>query len=393
MMSMSRRLLVLLVLALAAGTRAAPAQQQAAARTQSPVRLPGAVSVEEATQITNGWALLAQGLYEQAAAKAAQVLAAHPRSGTALILAVEVDIARSGARAGLTQYERWLGQRKWEEPLVLRRVAQAVLREEAAQQQDQTARVEALRALADEGEPGAARELAAVAAGGQGATRALASQGDERAVRELIAGLDKEPAGGVAAMEALGASQSPLAVAPLVERLGDSRTEVRGAAAQALGKLGDTRAVAPLTPLLSDSSAYVRAKAAGALVRLGDNAGVPLLQEMMTDPAPTTRIVAVEEMASRPDSAWIAVTRELTAAPEAEVRAVAGRLIAPYDPELSRSVLDALATNPNPAIRELVSREQGEVVTDNLAALRGLLKSSDRLTRVRGAARVMALTR
>jgi HEAT repeat protein len=123
-----------------------------------------------------------------------------------------------------------------------------------------------------------------------------------------------------------------------------------------VGKLGDTRAVARLTPLLSDRSAYVRAKAAGALLRLGDDAGVPLLQEMMTDPAPTTRIVAVEEMASRPDAAWISVTRELTAASEAEVRAVAGRLIAPYDPELSRSVLDALATNPNPAIRELVSR-------------------------------------
>jgi HEAT repeat protein len=352
------------------------------------------MSVEEATQLTNGWALLTEGRYAQAAEKAARVLAAHPRSGAALILAVEADIGRGGAAAGLSQYERWLGRRPLEEPLVLRRVAYTVLHEEAAQKLDQAARVEALGALAREGEPGAAQELSALSGrGGGAATRALASQGDERAVRTLIAALGSEPSGGVAAIEALGASGSALAVPALVERLADDRPEVRGAAAEALGKIGDARLVARLTPLLSDRSAYVRLRAAGALLRLGDEAGMPLLQEMMADPSPSTRIIAVEEMASHPDSSWVAVARELTGAAEPEIRAVAARVIAPYDPELSRRVLESLTTSPNPAIRELASHELGEIVVNDLTTLRALMKSSSRLTKVRGAARVMALTR
>ena len=389
---MTHKLLVpLVVVGLVAG--AVSAEQPQKTGPQADSRTAGAISVDEATQLTNGWALLAQGLHAQAAARAARLLAAHPRDGAALLLAAEVDIARSGAAAGLAQYERWLRQRTLEEPLVLRRIAHAVLREEAAQRQDQTAQVTALRALADEGETAAARELAAIASSGRVATRALAALGDERAVAALVAGLDQEPAGGVAAMEALGSSGSTLAVAPLIARLADSRIEVRGAAAQALGRLGDMRAVAGLKPLLSDTHAYVRAKAAGALLRLGDDSGVTLLQEMMTDPSPTTRIVAVEEMASRPDGSWQAVTRELTAAQEPEVRAVAGRLIAPFEPELSRTVLASLMKDPNPAIRDLVTREAGEIVVNDLTTLRAQLKSSDRLARVRAASRVMALTR
>jgi len=391
---MHRTLLISLVLGLVVAARPVGAQQPARSRPQTAPRLPGAVSVEEATLITNGWALLAQGLYLQAATKAAQVLAAYPRSGAALLLAIEAELARGGAAAGLGQYERWLRQRTLEEPLVLRRVAHAVLREEAAQQQDQAARVEALSGLADEGESGAARELAAVASrSGGAATRTLASLGDERAVRTLVAELGRGSGDPVSTLDALGASGSPLAIAPAVERLKDPRQEVRGAAAEGLGKLGDTRLVAALTPMLSDRSAYVRVKAAGALLRLGDDTGMALLQDMIADPSPTIRIAAAGAMASRPDASWIALVRELTAALEPEVRAAAGRLIAPYDPELSRTVLESLSTNENPAIRELASRTLGEVVTNDLTMLRSLMRSSDRLTRVRGAARLMALTR
>ena len=60
---------------------------------------------------------------------------------------------------------------------------------------------------------------------------------------------------------------------------------------------------------------------------------------------------------------------------------------------MSRSVLASLMKDPNPAIRDLVTREAGEIVVNDLTTLRAQLKSSDRLARVRAASRVMALTR
>jgi HEAT repeat protein len=350
------------------------------------------MGVEEATALAQGWAFLAQGLVQEAAARASWVLAGNPRSGAALILAVEVEIARAGPLAGLDQYERWLGRRTMEEPAVLRRLARATLREVAAQQQDPTARIEALRGLTDEGEAGAAGELAQAASkGGSAETRALASLGDERAVKVLIAELNTRP-DRVTTIDALGASGSHLAVAPLVERLEDPRPEVRGAAVAALGKLGDPKLVPRITPMLSDGNAYVRVKAAGALFRLHDYTGLPMLQELMLDPSPASRLAAAEATASSPDASWIALVRELTGAPEPEIRAAAGRLIAPYDPELSLRVLESLAADQNPAIREMASRGLGEVVTSDLTTLRRLMRTTDRLTRVRAAVRVLALT-
>src|SRR5512145_3040495 len=158
---------------------ASPASAQQAApppKTQAPARLPGAMGIEEATELTNGWALLAEGRAEQAAARAARVLAADPRSAPALTLAVEAEIARGGAGAALTRYEAWLGQRTIEEAGVLRRVAQAALKGEAAQRQDSAARLEALRALVQAGDGAAEAELArAVVEGRSAETRILAA--------------------------------------------------------------------------------------------------------------------------------------------------------------------------------------------------------------------------
>jgi len=353
---------------------------------------PGAMGVEEAKALAQGWAFLAQGRIEEAADRASSMLAGNPRGGAALILAVEVGIARGGPLAGLAEYERWLGRRAMEEPAVLRRIARATLRELGAQQQDPTARIEALRRLADEGETVAAGELEQAASGGGSAeTRALASLGDERAVKTLIAEMDTG-SGGVTTIDALGASGSPLAAASLVGRLEDPRPEVRGAAVQALGKLGDPKLVPRLTPMLSDGNAYVRVKAAGALFRLRDYSGLPMLQELMRDPSPSSRLAAAEAMASSPDASWIALVRELTGASQPEIRAAAACLIGPHDPELGLSVLETLAADENPAIREMATRGLGEVVSSDLTTLRRLMKNADRLTRVRAAARVLALT-
>jgi len=365
----------------------------AAGQQRPPAPRPGALDVEETTTLAQGWTLLAQGHVQEAAARASRVLAENPRSGAALALAVEIEISRTGALAGVAQYERWLGRRTIEEPSVLRRLALASLREIATEQQDPTARVEAIRALIAEGDSGATGELAQVASTGGGAeARALASLGDERAVKLLIAELQEGPPARVTTIDALGASGSPLAVAPLVGLLGDPRPEVRGAAAGALGKLGDAKVVPQITPMLSDGNLYVRVKAAGALLRLHDYTGLPMLQELMLDPSPSSRLAAAEATSSSPDASWTALVRELAGSPEPEIRAAAARLIAPYDPELSLRVLESLAADQNPAIREMASRGLGEIATSDLTSLRRLMKNSDRLTRVRAAVRVLALT-
>ncbi|MGH9373170.1 MAG: HEAT repeat domain-containing protein, partial [Vicinamibacterales bacterium] len=321
-----------------------------------------------------------------------QVLAAYPRSGGALVLAVEAEIARGGAAAGLAQYERWLGQRTLEEPAVLRQVAKATLREQAVQQQDATARAEALRALEADGDRHPVEPDQAAQKPGPSATRASAATGDERAVKALIGQLNKGVSD-VRTIDALGESGSTLAIAPLVERLKEPRSEVRGAAADALGKLGDSSMAARLKPLLSDRNGYVRVKAAGALFRLGDFSGMQMLQELMADPSPELRLAAAEAMASKPDGAWTALVRELTTVSNPEIQARAARLLAPHDPESSRKVLETLAAHENPAIRDLASNGLGDVATTDLTTLRGLIKSRSRLTRVRASTRVLEVTR
>lgn len=375
------------------GSASAAQPPPQSSRRQAAARLPGAISVEEATELTNGWALLAQGLVAQAATRAARVLASYPRNVAALALAVEAEIARGGASAGLSQYERWLGQRTIEEPGILRRVAHAQLHEEAADRQDPSARLAAIRGLTDDGDTTAVGERAQIAAGGAAENRALASFGDERAVRILIADLAGSIDNKAATIDALGASGSPLAVPALMAQLGDPRQEVRGAAIEALGKTGGPDVVPRITAMLSDGSAYVRMRAAGALFRLGDYGGLPLLQQLMTEESAAARLFAAEAMSSRPDASWMAFVRELTAAQEPEIRAAAGGLIAPHDPELALAVLEPLLTDENAAIRELASQGLGDIATNDLTTLRRLLKNGFRLTRVRAASRVLSLTR
>lgn len=389
---MSFRYSVALALGVAMVGGTASAQPQP--RRQASARPSVAISVAEATELTNGWALLAEGLFDRAAAKAAHVLAAYPRSGAALHLALEAQLARNGAAAALDQYERWLAARTIEEPAPLRRVASAMLREAATLQGDPAARIEALRALADDGDAHAARELAQVASRGVSAeARAVVRTGDERAVDTLLVELNTGPGNPARTIESLGASGSKRAIAPLVERLKDPRQEVRGAVVDALGKLGDADTAAVITPLLADTSLHVRVRAAGALLRLGDYSGLPILEEQMTNPSPAMRLDAAEALASRPDSAWLGLVTELAGDPDPEIRAAAGRLMAPHDPAMARGVLGSLTSDESPAIRELAARGLAEAMPDDLPGLRRLMRNNHALARVRAAARVLALTR
>ena len=65
----------------------------------------------------------------------------------------------------------------------------------------------------------------------------------------------------------------------------------------------------------------------------------------------------------------------------------------PIDPALARAVTDALASDPNLAVRELATRAQAELGGRDLPRLRPLLRSADALTRVKAAGGILAATR
>jgi HEAT repeat protein len=353
------------------------------------------MGVEEATALTQGWALLAQGLSTDAARRAAQVLGTYPKSSAAMMLAVEAEIARDGGRAGLDQYERWLGGRALDEPSTVRRIAIVLLHEIAADGQKDAARLEALRALADDGDSAAAAELAAASASGSPAElRVLAATGNESAVKALISQLNSGGSNVPTTIEALANSSSELVIAPLTNLLQHPSPEIRAAAVEGLGTLGGQHDVIDrLKSVLSDQSGYVRVKAAAALFRLGDMSGAAMLQELWTADSEKSRLIAAQAMASQPDAAWMDHVRRLTSSAEPEVRIGAARLIAPYDPQLARQIIDSGMADSNPAIHNMAAEFLSEVVATDLGALRQLLRLPDRLARVRAASRVLALVR
>jgi len=239
-----------------------------AQQSQPVVRRPGAMPADQATQITQGWAFLAQGLLDDADRTADAALRIDALNPSALSLAIEVSIARTGATTALDRYEQWLGARTVEASYVLRRVARAVLWE-AARSQSVTARADALSALVADGDAEAAVELSAgLAAGNPVDVATMAKLGSEEAVRRVIADLATNPPNTQALVRILGTSKRPEAVAPLVGLLNDPRPDVRAEAAAGLGLLGDRTATAALRALLKETYPSARLNAAAALVLL-----------------------------------------------------------------------------------------------------------------------------
>ena len=365
----------------------APLQAQAGGSTQ-------ATLTEETILVYQGWALLAAGDAAKASEQASLVLAKYPRSGAALNLLVEADLARAGAMAGLDSYERWLGSRTVEDAYVLRRIAHAQLW--AAVRRPET-RIEALQFLAADGDAEARAELARqMVAGSQGELHALAKIGDEGAVRQLVQRLEALPGSKLPVIEALVASRNPLAVAPLVQLLGDTNhPDNVAAAADGLGKLGATQAVARLRQIYADPAqpGFVKFKVAAALYRMEDTTGLAVLQRQLNSEFPTVRAGAAEDMASHPDPAWQAVVRGLAADGDPAVRLKAAELIAPFDHDLAKGTLERLLADENQAIRELATRVMADRVAGDFGTLRRLMRSADPVSQVRAAGRVLELTR
>jgi HEAT repeat protein len=353
-----------------------------------------AASGPEAAQLAEGWALLAKGDAGGAAGVASQELLRNPNSVAALALAVDAELVRGGAAGALTSYEKWLGSRRVDAAYVLRRIARTTLVEASGKQLNVLARLEALKALAADGDAAAAASLELASASNSfGETRALASLGNEQAVKRLLVQLDAMPGGKTPIIDALGESGSKLAVPALKALLTDQNDLNRAAAADALGRLGATDAIPQIKLLLGEKLVTVRLKAAGALLRLNDSSGQPLLTELSSSEHAAIRVAAAREMASQPDAAWQGLVRTLTGDADPTVRLEAARLIAPYDQPLAKSVLDAVMRDDNIGIREVASSVMVERVASDFATLRTLLHSGDVAVRVKAAARILELTR
>ena len=359
----------------------------AGAQDSSPVR-------DDAARLAEGWALLARGDAGGAALVASQMLARDRLSTAALALAIDADLYRAGASTALSTYERWLDSRRVDDPYVIRRIARVMLAEASRKQPNAGARLEALQALAADGDPAATSALeAAASSNGFGETRALASLGNEQAVTRLIGQLQAMPGGKTALIDALGDSGSKQAVPQLKALLSDPTDLNRAAAADALGRLGATDAVPQLKLLLKDQNFTVRLKAAGALFRLNDSSGQPLLTDLAGSEHAGIRVAAARELAPQPDAAWQSLVRSLAHDPDPSVRLEAARLVAPYDLALAESVLSMLMRDSNIGIREAASAVMVQRVASDFPTLRTLLQSEDTAVRVKAAARILELTR
>jgi hypothetical protein len=355
---------------------------------------PAAITTDEAAALTSGWALLAEGRAGEAAQLAARLQSASPRNTAVLALAVEAEIALRGATASLNWYEQWLGGRALDEAGALRRVARAFLYEWARQTTDGASRAAALKALAEDGDGVAFQVLNELAGqGGRFDLAAMAALGNRDAVQRLVANLNAAPGLRTREIEALGASGSPDAVAPLIAVLRDPDEVNRAAAASALGRLGQREAIEPLKLALNDARGAVRLEAAGALYAMQDFSGYQQLVDLTASDNPHIRMSGAALLASQPNDAWRVEVERLLGESDPYVRLQAARLLAPHDPERAETVVRELMRHPDRAIPEAAAPILAEIVPDTLAALRPLLRRPEGAVAVKAASRLLGLTR
>ena len=179
-----RATVIAIVIAVSVGVGAQKPREKPAGPVRPPI---GATVSEESMLVYQGWALIASGDVSKASRHASDLLEKFPRSCPVLALAVEADILRSGALAGLDVYDRWLGKRTVEDAYALRRIARAFLWTSARNRD--AAASESLQFLATDGDVEARLELTRRAYGGSlPDAKALAAL-DEGAVRFLIGAL------------------------------------------------------------------------------------------------------------------------------------------------------------------------------------------------------------
>jgi hypothetical protein len=353
----------------------------------------GSISVDDAAILSDGWMLLSKGDASGAVRLADNVLGRAPRSVAAVSLAIEATIVATNGAAALNRYEQWLSGRQTEQPELLRTIARAMLVEVAGQPQNPRAQAAALQALSQAGETLILEDLTKKArAGGLRETVALAMTGDPPSVQILIAELGIGRANKLDLIEALGASRSAAAVPALAKALAEDIPVVQDAAADALGLVGHPSAIPHLKVALGGRSVHLRNKAAAALFKLGDETGVPLLRQLATSPFANQRLAAAQGLAVRPDVAWLSLVRPLLNDPDPDVRIGAAQILAPVDPATALPAIQKAMNDDNPAIRDQANLLMVNDFPQDLTGLRGWLKSTDRVVRIRAAGRILQIT-
>lgn len=374
----SAGIVVVLVLA---GSAMLTAQQKA--------RVPAAAGGSSAEDLATGWSALASGRTADAEAIADKLIQAGSRRHDALSLKISARVRAGRADAALDQYEAWVKASPHEDVFLLQPIAGGIL-EGHAGAKDAGVRVDALQALAEAGDKGAASKLATLAASGDSAgvaDEALARIGNPQAVARLTrrvaaTGGRRDDSG---AIEALVKAKSAGAVAALTAALEPGRPmPTKMSAAKALGTLGAVDAIPQLRRALQDPDPPVRMMAAVSLARLGDQSGNDLIRNMENSPVADIRLMAAGVSAqNNPTGAWVSTATGALDDPDPGVRLSAAQLLLAHgaDPTAATAALNRALSDPNPALRLLATRAVAdtppEVLAGDVPSLRRLLRDSD----------------
>jgi HEAT repeat protein len=363
------------------GSTLLPAQQKA-----RPAAAPGGSSAQD---LATGWSALASGRTAEAEAIADRLLLAGSRRHDAVSLKIAARVRAGRADAALDQYEAWLKVSPHEDVFLLQPIAAGILEGHTAAK-DAGVRVDALQALTEAGDKGAASKLATLAASAENAgvaDEALARTGNPQAIARLTRlvaapGSRRDDSG---AIDALVKAKPDGAVAALTAALEPGRPmPTKMSAAKGLGTLGAVDAIPQLRRALQDPDPPVRMMAAVSLARLGDQSGNDLIRNMENSPVADIRLMAAGVSApNNPTGAWVSTATGALEDPDPGVRLSAAQLLLTHgaDRTAAAAALNRALADPNPALRLLATRAVADTPTEVLAgdvpSLRRLLRDSD----------------
>ncbi len=252
-------------------------------------------------------------------AAAAEALARAPGAETLPVLAGELD--REGVAPEVVRALGGLGEIACQSLTPLLADGEAAVRVAAA---------EALARCADEALVDPLREALATEREARVAAallRALGRAGGDRVLDTLAAALDSaELERRVAAVEALGLTESPRAV-PHLRRALDGELAEKHAAIRALGDVADPAAEPVLRGCFDDPDPDVRRAAARAAIGIASSLDAGLVEALVRDPDPWVRVFGTRIAARRGPSAAAVLERIAGSDPSARVREEARRAL------------------------------------------------------------------
>jgi HEAT repeat protein len=170
---------------------------------------------------------------------------------------------------------------------------------------------------------------------------------------------------------------------------------VRILAAIGLGKIGATDSIPDLQRMMADPE--TRNAAAIALVRLGQAEGEPAVQEMLRSESLDMRLFGADAYDHRKPGPWVDAITPALRDPNGLTRIRAAEALRDVAPEAALPVLREAAQDPNPVVRQDVSRVlEGfppASAPATVDALRRMLRDADPSVRLHAAGAILQLAR